>query len=177
MTSGPAPTSDRAGSDGVLVVGRALLARARRDAEAEAEAARSHAAATVAGARAQADRLVAAARAQGAADAAEALSGERSRAVREARGRVLQAEREAYDELRRQSVAEVTRLLEHLGPLARARLVYEAAERLGPDAAVVDGVHGPTAIAGRRRLALEPEHLVDLALAALGSELTGLWSP
>ncbi len=177
MTTGPAPATDHTGPDGLAVVGQALLARARRDADAEAGAARAYTDATVAGARAQADRLVAAARAQGAADAAEALSGQRSRSLREARGRVLRAEREAYDELRRLSVAEVTGLLEQLGLLVRARLEHEAAERLGPDAILVDGAHGPTATAGRRRLALEPEHLVDLALAALGSELAGLWSP
>jgi vacuolar-type H+-ATPase subunit E/Vma4 len=163
--------------DGLAVVGAALLARARRDAEDEAAEARASADATLARARAQADEIVAAARAQGAADAAAALSGERSRTLREARARVLRAEREAYDELRRRALADVTALLDRAGPEVRARLVREAAARLGPGAEVRPGARGPTAVAGLRRLTLEPERLVDRVIEGLGPELAGLWSP
>ncbi|HEY0950608.1 hypothetical protein, partial [Nocardioides sp.] len=122
-------------------------------------------------------RIVADARAQGAADAAAALGGERSRTLREARARVLAAEREAYDELRRRTTAGVAALLRELAPDVRARVAREAAERLGPDPAIRDGEHGPVAVSTDRRLTLEPDHLVDLALAALGPDLAGLWSP
>ncbi|CAI9400311.1 hypothetical protein [Nocardioides sp. T2.26MG-1] len=165
------------GPDDLLVVRDALLARARREAEAEAADAEERARATLDAAQAQADELVAAARTQGAADAAGALSGERARTLREARTRVLQAQRDAYDELRRRSVADVTALLDGLGPQVGSQLEREAAERLGVGAAVHAGAHGPVALAGQRRLSLEPEHLVDRALEDLGTELTGLWSP
>ena len=163
--------------DGLAVVGAALLARARRDAEDVAAEARAGADVTVARAREEADEIVAAARAQGAADAAAALSGERSRTLREARARVLRAEREAYDELRRRTVADVTALLDRVGPEVQARLAREVAERLGAGAEVRPGARGPTAVAGQRRLTLEPERLVDRAVEGLGPELAGLWSP
>lgn len=163
--------------DGLAVVGAALLARARRDAEDITAEARADADAAVARAREEADGIVAAARAQGAADAAAALSGERSRTLREARARVLRAERAAYDELCRRTVADVTGVLDRLGPEVQARLAREAAARLGPGAEVRPGARGPTAVAGQRRLTLEPERLVDRAIEGLGPELAGLWSP
>jgi len=170
-------TASSPGAGGLVTVGAALLARARRDAADEETRARTSADALVARAREEAAEIVAAARAQGAADAAAALSGERSRTLREARARVLRAEREAYDELRRRTVVDVTALLDRAAPQVRACLLREAAARLGPDAEVRVGATGPTAVAGLRRLTLEPDRLVDRAIDGLGPELVGLWSP
>ncbi len=170
-------TGIRPDTEPLAVVRGALLERARRDAAAAADAARSFSDDELARAREEAARIVADARSQGVADAAVALGGERSRTLREARGRVLAAEREAYDELRRRTTAGVAVLLSDLAPDVGARVAREAAERLGPDPAISDGAHGPVAVSTGRRLTLEPDHLVDLALAALGPDLAGLWSP
>lgn len=177
MTTDPKPVPGATSDDAFAAVAGALLARARQDAQAEDTAARARAEAVVGEAREQAARLVSDARAQGAADAAAALGGEQSRTLREARGRVLRAQQEAYVELRRRSVAEVAALLRELAPAVREGLAREAGERLGPGAVVRDGADGPNAVLGLRRLVLEPEHLVDLALAGLGPDLEGLWSP
>ena len=180
MTTDPMPAYGVSGvsGDGSLgAVRGALLDRARQDAQVEDAAARARAEAMIGEAREQAASLVADARAQGEADAAAALGGEQSRTLREAHGRVLRAQREAYVELRRRSVAAVVTLLRELTPEVREGLEREAGDRLGPGAVVRDGADGPRAELGLRRLVLEPEHLVDLALAGVGPDLDGLWSP
>lgn len=165
-------------TEALTAVESALLTRARHDADAVVAAAQQRGRALVDAARRQAEEILASARASGEADAADALRGERSRTRREARARVLGAERTAYDELRACCVERVRALAQDEGAEGRrARVVAEAAERLGPGAEVRDGSDGPVAVLGDRRLSVVPEDQVDRALADLGTTLTGLWSP
>jgi vacuolar-type H+-ATPase subunit E/Vma4 len=131
----------------------------------------------------RADREAAAvreeARAQGEVDAEAVLVVEGTRARRQARGAVLRAQREAYDELRRRVLAEVSALREHASyPQQRERLAERARRALGADAVVSEHPGGGVvAESGARRVTFSLEALADQALDRLGPDVEGLWSP
>jgi vacuolar-type H+-ATPase subunit E/Vma4 len=159
-------------------VGSALLARARADADQVLAAADAEAADLLARAQAEADGILAEARAQGEADAAGVLATERARARRQARAVVLAAQRDAFEGLRVQVLAEVPALRGDpsyaawcgtLGDRVRAVLGADAVVTEHPDGGVVGEASG-------RRVAFTLEGLVDQALDALGADVEGLWS-
>jgi cell division septum initiation protein DivIVA len=182
VTTHPRPPSSvpaQPAADPLQPVRRALLAAARTDATRLLADADAEAAATVARAEAEADRVRSLARTQGEADAEAALTAERARARRRARALVLAAQREALEELR----AEVARVLPELraapGYAAwRDAAADEVRAILGEGAVVSEhpdgGVVGETP---GRRVTVTLTALADEALAALGTDVEGLWSP
>lgn len=173
--TGPQPRAAQA----LAPVRAALLAAARAEAEAGLGAADREVAAMLEQASGEAAAIRAQARAQGAADMAGVLADERSRARRQARGAVLGARREAYEELRRRARHGVTELARDPAYAGLARLLAARARAdLGPDATVVgDATDGVVLQAGERRAVYRWADLADAAVAALGADLEGLWAP
>jgi vacuolar-type H+-ATPase subunit E/Vma4 len=160
-------------------VREALLRRARADAERWVADADDEAAKVLAEARAEADQRIAEAGAAGRADADALASAELARARRTARGIVHEAQREAYDELRRRVAAALVR--EVSSPRLRAALIARGAAALdGPSATdpvrVVDLPGGGVAVErGSRRVDCGVEALADHAVSVLAGQLPGLW--
>jgi hypothetical protein len=127
-------------------------AQALADADAAVEAERAATAAQV-------ERILDRARASGAADAAAFAAAERARTDREARERVLQAQRAEYDSLRdaARAAAAALRLAPDYARL-RLALVSYARDLLGPEAAIFDAGDGGIVGSG-------PGRRVDLSLA------------
>jgi hypothetical protein len=152
----------------------ALLARARRRADQLRSEADDAARQLLAAARDAGDQLRNAARTQGEADARVAVRVAQARARQRARGIVLAAQREVYEELRRRAIAAVGTELAR--PAARARLAATLHGRLGPGAELTDtGGGGMTAATSDGRLVTAtPEELVDRALAVI--DLEQLWT-
>jgi vacuolar-type H+-ATPase subunit E/Vma4 len=160
-------------------VREALLRRAEADAERCLAAARTDAAEVVEAAEREAADLSELARARGAAEADEVLAAERAAARRTVRSAELAARTVAYDRLRTEVVAALRALSGGPDyPILRERLAAEARRVLGDDAEIVDapggGVYGRTA-SGRVDCSLDA--FAERAVAALGPELDGLWSP
>ncbi|HEV7187335.1 MAG TPA: V-type ATP synthase subunit E family protein [Blastococcus sp.] len=156
-----------------------LLAQARADADATLAAADADAAVVVATAREQAATILDEARTRGERDAAVLEARERARGRREARSAVLQAQRDAYEELRRTARAAARQLrADPRYPDLVAALTERARVELGPGATVhehPDG--GVVAAAAGRRLDGSLEALADRALTGLGPDVQGLWGP
>lgn len=154
------------------------------DAHAAAERVRSQAAADarkrVAQARRRAGELVATARRRGAAEGRLEAAVEEANARVRARGQVLAARREAYDELRRAAHDAVLRLREEpdYDDLLE-RLVQAARRDLGPACEVEldpPGAGGVRASAGTRRINLTLAALADRCIGDLGPAVRRLWS-
>ncbi|HEX6872251.1 MAG TPA: hypothetical protein VF163_14225 [Micromonosporaceae bacterium] len=162
--AGPLPTA-------LAPVARALVAGARRDAEAALAAADNAAARVLAEARDEADRIRAQARADGAAEARAAQAVEQARAGRRARGVVLRAERDAYDGLVAAAGPAVAvwrdqpgydELLRRLTAAIRATLGPDARISEAPGGGLIGEVSGRRVDHSLRRLA---EAAVDTVLA------------
>ncbi|HEY6749358.1 MAG TPA: hypothetical protein VI357_27040 [Mycobacteriales bacterium] len=155
----------------------ALIASAEADAAALLATA-DGAGGAVAEARERAAELVARARAEGAANAAAVLAADRARAHRDGRRIVLAAQREAYEQLRRQARAAVTALRADPGyDRLRARLVGRVEAVLGPGATIVE--HPGGGVVGSvpgRRCDLSLPAIADRAVDALGPEVERLWT-
>ena len=152
----------------------ALLAAATAEADRLREEADADARHRLETARHQADTLVAEARADGEADASWVLTTERTAARRAARGVVLAAQREAYEQLRRASLVAVRALLAE--PAARDGLAALLRARL-PGATLRDLDDGGLAAeaADGRRVDASAEALVDRALRSVDG--ARLWEP
>lgn len=165
--------------DALAPVRDGLLGRARADADATVAAADAEAAVTLAGARTLAASIREEARARGERDAAALEERERARARREARSTVLQAQRAAYEQLRR--AAETAARGLRAGPAypdLLAGLTARAAAELGPEAVVREHPDGGVlAEAAGRRWDGTLHTLADRALADLGADVQGLWAP
>lgn len=177
-TLGKDAEQDARRQDALAPVREALLAAARHHAADLVAAAEREAEETVERARQEADAARAEARAQGAADAESVLVWARTRSRREARGTVLAARQEAYQELRRRVRAQVTGLRDHPGyPALLHRLEAQAREALGPDARVEEAPEGGVlATSATRRFERTLPDLAEEALASLEAELAELWS-
>lgn len=149
----------------------ALLATARRDADATLDNATSAAARILADASAEANEVIALARSRGAAEADAGVDAERARARREAHARVLAARREAYEELgraAREALAEVRAepgyrlVLRHMADGAR--------HLLGPEVTLGDGDDGGVvAEAPGRRVDYSLRGYADRAVLAVAA--------
>jgi vacuolar-type H+-ATPase subunit E/Vma4 len=152
-----------------------LLRRARADADATLAEAEADAARVTGAARAEADRILAAARSAGAADAEALRATEVARARRAARGLVLVAQRDVYDDVRRRIGAALT-----AGDTAtRVRAALEARARsvLGPDVRIVDvPAGGVTGAAGGLRVDCSVDALVERAVSVEAGRVAGAWS-
>ncbi len=164
-------------------VREALLTRAHHAADAVVGTARAEAAQVVHDAEQQATAVVERARAEGEADAATALASDRAKARRRARGVVLVAQQQAYEELR-ERVRERARAIsgDPSWPSLRAVLESRARAALGPpgdgEALTVEDVPGGVRVtAASRRATATLDALADAALGALGPEVEQLWSP
>jgi vacuolar-type H+-ATPase subunit E/Vma4 len=159
--------------DALAPVHAAVLQAARDDANHTAAQAKAAADDTLGAAQSQADQVRAQARAQGAADAQVYLAAERIRARREARTIVLQAQREAYEDLHRAAREAVAGLRTDPDfPLLRQRLVDAVRRRLGDEATIHDDAGGGVVgeVAGRRldySLARLADQAVDTVAAGL----------
>lgn len=157
----------------------ALLRRAMLDADRMLAEAERDAAAVIADAERHAEELDTRARAQGSADATAAERTERARARRAARAAELRAMTEAYDRLHAAVTDEVRRLVDRPDyPHLRERLAREARHVLGPGAVIRDAPGG--GVLGRvhgARVDCSLDRLADQAVAALCTELDGLWTP
>jgi vacuolar-type H+-ATPase subunit E/Vma4 len=177
MTAAASPPP---GADGALEPVRAwLLGAARTDgrrlrAEAAAEADR-----LLDRARAEAAAILAEAREQGTAEGAALGAAEQARSRRHARRLLLEAERQAYDELRARSRAAARALRDDPGyPALRERLARLAQAAAGPGAVVSDHPDGGVvAEAPGVRVDCSLDGLAARAVDALGGEVTGLWTP
>ncbi|MGZ4477508.1 MAG: hypothetical protein ACXVW2_02755 [Nocardioidaceae bacterium] len=165
--------------DPLAPVRRALLSAAERDAARALATADTDAEATRREAETQAAAILTEARARGEADGREAVTAERGRARRLARGTVLEAQREGYTTLRREVHHAVTRWRDQPGyPALRERLAARARALVGPGATVSDRPEGGVvAEAPGRRAALTLPALADRGLDALAADLPGLWAP
>lgn len=155
----------------------ALLADARRDAEATRAAAERDAAAAVAAAHREAERLLAAARADGEAEARAVAAAERAHASRRARELVLSARRDAYEQARAEARQAASELRASPGYAALVDGLARLARRqLGDGAAVtVDGeAGGLVASAGSRSVDYRLPAVADRCLA-LAQSLERLW--
>ncbi|HEX9100290.1 MAG TPA: hypothetical protein VF956_12450 [Candidatus Dormibacteraeota bacterium] len=152
------------------------LAAARTQAEQILQHARQQAG-EIAG-KGDADALAVVEKARHEGEAAAGLDTDRAwtAARRKARGAILAAEREMYDELRARVALAVRRdarypvLLEHLG--------HAAQRRLGPGAMVEidrDGDQGVSATRKDRRVELSLAAIVDAGLGELGPRVAELW--
>lgn len=179
MTSQAAAAPGHAGAGDALQPVRAwLLATTQAEAERVRAAAAADSDHLLARAHAEADAILAAARRQGAAEGAALAGAEQVRQRRRARRLVLEAERQAYEELRARSRAAVRALREDPGyPALRGRLTRLALAAAGPGA--VAGEHpdgGVVAEAPGVRVDCTLDRLADRAVDALGGEVTGLWT-
>jgi len=170
---------DAAGLTTLDPVREALLAEAETEAERLVGRAEERAAAQVARAEEQKAALVRRARAEGEAAAELEAASELAQARRRARTLVLEAQRAAYDDARREAHAAAERL--RSGP-RYAELVDDLAARaheaLGPGAEIErdppeGGVVGRR---GNRRVELTLPALVDRCLAENASALERLWA-
>jgi hypothetical protein len=167
--TGPARDGARPPAAALAPVRAALLAAARRDADATVAAADADAAATLADARRRADAVLAEAREQGVAEAAAELAAARAGALRDARAAVLAARRDAYEQLRaaaRQAVAEFA-----AAPGVRDRLVARVHAALGPAAEITDAPGGGVVgRSGRRRIDLSAAGFADRAVEVVAAD-------
>lgn len=158
----------------------ALLADARATAERMLAQAQQQAQERVGEAERTAAAMIARAREQGEADGRLEAAHEQAREGILARGDVLRAQREAYDELRRRCRAQVLALREEAGYAALLeRLAASARAQLGPGAELeIDppDAGGVRARAGSRRLDLTLVALADDCVRELGPALRGLWA-
>lgn len=153
-------------SEALAPVREALLALARRDAQAVIAEADADASATLAEAARQAEQIRSAAQSEAATAAAALLAVEQARINRESRAVELRARRAAYEELVRRAHEAVRDLSDDPGLLDR--LAALARGELGPTATVhrnPDG--GVTAQAGGRRVSYPLTALADDAVAEL----------
>jgi vacuolar-type H+-ATPase subunit E/Vma4 len=173
-------TSPSPGAGGALEPVQAwLLAAAHAEAERLVAEADADAERLLQGARVEADAILAEARAQGTAEGSALVVAEQARARRLARRLVLEAERQAYDELRARSRAAVRALRQDPGyPALRERLARLALAAAGPGARVSEHPDGGVvAEAPGIRVDCTLDGLAEQAILALGGEVAELWAP
>lgn len=157
----------------------ALLAQAEAEAEQLEEQAEERAAAQVERAEEQKAALVRRARAEGEAAAELEASSELTRARRTARTLVLEAQRAAYEDVRREAYAAAQRLRsERRYPELVDRLAERVRVDLGPEAELEldppeGGVIGRL---GNRRVDHTLPALVERCLAERAEEVERLWA-
>jgi vacuolar-type H+-ATPase subunit E/Vma4 len=151
----------------------ALHSAARRDAARLLAAAGDNAVAIENDAQVRADEIQSRARDAGAADAIAALEVERARARRRARGTVLRARMEAYQELRTRTRAAMSTIRDTGGyHVLRAGMVEAATRWLGPDVEITEADGGGiTAQLGSRRVDLSLATLAERAADAVAAGL------
>jgi vacuolar-type H+-ATPase subunit E/Vma4 len=174
------PTGAPAVPDPLDPLRDALLAHARRDAEAARATARDQAEQVLAAARAEAQARRATARDQGERDAEAVRVQQQARARRASRAVLLAAQHEALEQVRAQARACVRAWWDdpQLRPVVRERLVARARAELGPDAVVRDHRDGGVvAQADHRRVTYVLGDLADAALERLGADLVHVWTP
>ena len=163
--------------DALAPLQEVLLARAQEYAgrvRADAEAAATR---TLGKARTESTQILEAAREQGAADAEEVLAGQRARVRGQVRALVLQAQRVAYDDLRRTACADARHMVAD-DPGLTARLGALGRDRLGPDATVTAEADGTVVVElGGRRWSWSPDALAQHAVDELGEAVEQLWAP
>jgi vacuolar-type H+-ATPase subunit E/Vma4 len=189
---GRAGRIQRAASTAVLTAlepaARALADDAARHAAALLEAASTAAAEELAAARTEADSVLEQARAEGRSLGHRRAAAELAAARRQARQIVLGAKGRAYEALRAEVLAELTRRAgtDALDALA-GRIREQAASLVGAAAMVgAEGVGAPRpegpepfgtiAEMGSRRVVASPARLVDHVLRSAGPSLEQLWS-
>jgi vacuolar-type H+-ATPase subunit E/Vma4 len=151
----------------------ALLADARAEARSVEASAEADGSELLESARRQRETVLQEARARGGADGAMRLQAERARIQREARRLVLAAQREAYEELRRQAIVAVGELLAE--PAQRARLTQALRARLGEETDVRSQPDGGLVGRSRDGRAVDgsAEAAVDAVLAVI--DLQPMW--
>jgi vacuolar-type H+-ATPase subunit E/Vma4 len=170
---------DEATAAALAPVRDALLAAARRDADAVRERSAAAAARTLSAARDAAAQIRAEARARGVEDAATAMASERSRARRRAHAAVLAARREEYESLRTAARSALAELRDDDGyPLLRQHMADAARRLLGPEAQLTEATDGGVIgrAAGRRldlSLAGFADRAVDAVVADVDQEAVG----
>jgi vacuolar-type H+-ATPase subunit E/Vma4 len=177
MTPLTTPSPD---SSGALEPVRAwLLAAAHAESERLVAEAAADAHGLLEGARAEADAILAEAREQGAAEGSALAAAEQARARRLARRLVLEAERQAYEELRARSRATVRTLRQDPGyPALRERLTGLALAAAGPGGHASEHPDGGVvADAPGIRVDCTLDGLAERAIVALGGEVAELWTP
>jgi vacuolar-type H+-ATPase subunit E/Vma4 len=156
-----------------------LLSDARSAADRALAAALAEAGELLRQARGEAERAASQARARGQSQAAPAAAAERARGRHRARSIVLTAQRDAYEELRREVLTRAGALRNDPGyPGLLTRLAALAVDAAGPGACVTfpDG-GGARARSGEVVADCSLPRLAELALQALGGRARELWCP
>ena len=174
-----ASRADRVEGVALAPVRTHMLRAARAEADRIVEQARIQAASIVRDARRSADEAIGRAVAQGRADGAPAAAAEQSRGREQARSIVLGAQREAYEELRRQVLDAVRGLRAEPGyDRLLSRLTAMAVRAAGPDATITPSPAGGVAARSRGVLVdCTLPRLAALAVDALGDQVRELWTP
>ena len=156
-----------------------LLREARTEADRLIAAARAEADELLRQARGGAEHTVGLAGAQGRAEAAPLAAAERSRGCARSRSIVLRAQRDAYDELCRQTSAEASTLRDGPGyGLLLTRLSALAARAAGQDATIAfPPTGGVLARSGQVTVDCSLPRLARQAVHALGDQVRELWEP
>jgi vacuolar-type H+-ATPase subunit H len=166
--------------DPLLPVRDALLAAARRDAQALVAEAQQEGTRLLEQADAEADRLREAGRRDGEQDAEQVRRDLQARARRRGRGIVLAAQRDALEQLRRAVHHRLREIWDDEPSRARvtARLVDLARHDLGPTATITDHPAGGIVV-GRdhTRATYLLTDLADQVIEDLGHDIAGLWTP
>jgi vacuolar-type H+-ATPase subunit E/Vma4 len=162
--------------DPLSPVRQALLAEARAQADALLAEADADVEEMVSAASTQAAEMRSQAREQGTADAGRYLAAERARSRREARQVVLQAQRRAWEELRRRCHEAVLILREDSSYQDRlADVVERSTQSHGPDVVVEERSDGVVLENSRRRTSYTLTDLAESALHRRGRDIEGLW--
>jgi len=165
--------------EAVRPVAAALIAEAERRAAEIAAAAADDVREVLDSAAREGARILDEARAEGDDAAGRTATTLLVEAQQDARHLILDARRRAYDAVRTEALAELTRRRRTSEAAElRARLAATARARLGPDATVTTGDDdcGIVAVLGDRRVDLRSPVLVDRALRLLGPRLAELWA-
>lgn len=179
-TTTPRPARGQAKAHSALAPVRAhMLREARSEADRLLAAAREEADELLRQARAAAERAVGLAREQGMAEARPLAVAARSRGRARARGIVLRAQREAYDELCRRTTGEADSLRGDPGyGVLLTRLGALAAQAAGPDATIdFPSAGGVLARSGQTIVDCSLPRLARQAVQALGDQVRELWEP
>lgn len=166
--------------DALAPVRRAILESARRDAADTIERANRAAQELRRRAAAEADTIRETARAEGRHDAEQVRVEQRARARRRARSIVLQAQRQALDDLTSAVHDAVRRLWcdPATQQAVRATLVATARAEHGPQAVITDHPDGGVvATIDHARATYLLTDLADEVIASLGDDIVGLWTP
>ncbi|MFE3770772.1 hypothetical protein [Streptomyces sp. NPDC059122] len=177
MTPAQAHLTDA--TDPLAPVRTALLRAAEEEAERLVTAARRDADAAIAAARSRSTAVLREARRQGEQEGARAAADATARTRHAVRTRLLRAQADAYDELRRTVLSQVRLCRQEPGyPTVREQLSGQVRRLLGPEATVTEHpLGGVIGAAGGRSADLSLDAVALRVLDDASAGIESLWQP